>query len=477
MAPTPLLILLGTTVILQADSLPEKLLLLPPVNFTMKVAGLAQVLLRWEPNPDQQQDRNIKLGYHVKIRALEDDDYETKNTHSKRMIALHRGVSASVRTIPWEDGSLPASSWVSAELSPPAGSPGTSAVNLTCATNTVASNLTLSKPYQVSLHCTWVAGQEAPEDTQYVLSYRYDIHTEECQEYSQDSLSRNTACWFPRTFIDGKGRDMLAVRVSGRSQRAAIRPHDQLFALYAIDRVNPPGDVTAEIDGTHLSVRWGKPVSAFPAHCFKYEVKIHGTRNGYCQRETMTTNEYNSTVSDASKYCIEVRAAVSSGCRQDGPWSAWSQPVYAGSDEQKPSTEWILLLLMATICLFVLSLTCRTCHVWTKLFPPIPTPKRNIQVFIATINYEGCPHQPRFSDARSSAPWCEEPEGRQMISPPTRVLGPFTPVRGRGGPARRPTQGCPVVRQLCGVGGGREEKITFPGNRLDIFVKNQSTCM
>nr|KAF6420463.1 interleukin 5 receptor subunit alpha [Molossus molossus] len=293
MAPTPLLILLGTTVILQADSLPEKLLLLPPVNFTMKVAGLAQVLLRWEPNPDQQQERNIKLGYHVKIRALEDDDYETKNTHSKRMIALHRGVSASVRTIPWEDGSLPASSWVSAELRPPAGSPGTSAVNLTCATNTVASNLTRSKPYQVSLHCSWAAGQEAPEDTQYVLSYRYDTHTEECQEYSQDSLSRNTACWFPRTFIDGKGRDMLAVRVSGRSQRAAIRPHDQLFALYAI-----------------------------------------------------------------------------------------------GSDEQKPSTEWILLLLMATICLFVLSLTCRTCHVWTKLFPPIPTPKRNIQVFIATINYE-----------------------------------------------------------------------------------------
>lgn len=31
-----------------------------------------------------------------------------------------------------------------------------------------------------------------------------------------------------------------------------------------------------------------------------------------------------------------------------------------GSNEQKPCTEWILLLLMGTVCLFVLSLTCRT---------------------------------------------------------------------------------------------------------------------
>lgn len=50
--------------------------------------------------------------------------YETKNTDSKRTIVLHRGISASVRTIPWEDPSLQASSWVSAELRPPAGEAG-----------------------------------------------------------------------------------------------------------------------------------------------------------------------------------------------------------------------------------------------------------------------------------------------------------------------------------------------------------------
>lgn len=66
--------------------------------------------------------------------------------------------------------------------------------------------------------------------------FRYGTRTEECQEYSQDALRRNTGCWFPRTFIDGKGRGLLAVSVSGRSRRAAIRPYDQLFDLYAIGK-------------------------------------------------------------------------------------------------------------------------------------------------------------------------------------------------------------------------------------------------
>lgn len=50
-----------------------------------------------------------------------------------------------------------------------------------------------------------------------------------------------------------------------------------------LDQVNPPGNVTAEMEGTRLSVRWEKPVSAFPNHCWTYEVKIYSTRKGYVQ--------------------------------------------------------------------------------------------------------------------------------------------------------------------------------------------------
>ncbi|XP_066100861.1 interleukin-5 receptor subunit alpha [Saccopteryx bilineata] len=388
MAPT-LLILWGTTMILQADSLPEKQFsLLPPVNFTIQVTGLAQVLLRWEPNPDQEPT-DVKLGYHVKISAPEDDDCETRNTESKRVTILHKGFSASVRTIPWTDRSLPASGWVSAELPAPAGSPGTSIVNLTCTTHTAANNRTDPRPYRVSLRCTWLAGEAAPGRTQYFLFYRYNSQTEECREYSQDALQRNTGCWFPRTFIDSKGRDPLVVHVNGSSAHALIRPYDQLFALHAIDLVNPPGSVTATMEGTRLSLRWEKPMSAFPAHCFDYEVRIHDTRKGYSQTGKMTTNGFNTTVSDASRYSIEVRASVSSVCRPAGLWSAWSRPVYVGREEQRSWTEWFLIVLMAVVCfLFTCLFVCRTCHLWTKLFPPVPAPKSSVKDLIAAVNYE-----------------------------------------------------------------------------------------
>lgn len=106
--------------------------------------------------------------------------------------------------------------------------------------------------------------------------------------------------------------------------------------------------------------------------------------------EKMMTNTFTVVTDDISKYSIQVRATVSSVCRAVGLWSEWSQPIYVGNDEQKPSTEWFLIVFMATICftLLMFSLICRKCHLWTKLFPPVPTPKSNIKDFFVNINYE-----------------------------------------------------------------------------------------
>ncbi|XP_005383807.1 PREDICTED: interleukin-5 receptor subunit alpha [Chinchilla lanigera] len=382
------LILLGAVETLQTDLLPDKkFLLLPPMNFTIKVTGLAQVLLYWEPNPDQGQ-RNVNLKYHVKINAPQEEDYETRNTQSKCETTLHEGFSASVRTILRRGHSLLASSWVSAEHKAPPGSPGTSIVNLTCTTNTAADDDTNLKSYQVSLHCTWLAGKDAPEDTQYFLYYRYGPWTEECQEYSKDTLNRNTACWFPRTFIHSKARDRLAVHVNGSSKHAAIKPSDQLFDTQAIDQPNPPINVTAEMEGSRLSIHWEKPVSAFPVHCFEYEVKIYNTK-GYFQVEKTTTHAFVSTTDGVSQYSIQVRATVSPQCRAMGLWSKWSQPISVGK-EQKRITEWFLIALTATVCVISLTslLLCRMYHLWTKLFPPVPAPKSNIKDLIVTTNCE-----------------------------------------------------------------------------------------
>ncbi|XP_004629605.1 interleukin-5 receptor subunit alpha [Octodon degus] len=382
------LILFGAFETLQTDLFPDKkFLLLPPMNFTIQVTGLAQVLLHWEPNPDQDQ-KNINLKYHVKINASQEEDYETRNTQSKCETTLHQGFSARVRTILWRDSSFLASSWVSAERKSPPGSPGTSIVNLTCTTNTAAGNYTNLKLYQVSLHCTWLAGKDAPEDTQYFLYYRYGAWTEECREYNKDTLNRNTACWFPRTFIHSKARGRLAVHVNGSSKHATIKPFDQLFDIQAIDQPNPPMNVTAETEGSHLSIQWEKPVSAFPSHCFEYEVKIYNT-NGYYQVEKTTTSTFISTTDGVSKYSIQVRATVSPQCRAMGLWSKWSQPIHVGN-EQQPMSEWLLITLTATLCFVSLIslLLCRIYRLWPKLFPPVPAPKSSIKDLIVATNWE-----------------------------------------------------------------------------------------
>lgn len=49
-------------------------------------------------------------------------------------------------------------------------------------------------------------------------------------------MNRNTACWFPRTFINSKGFEQLAVHINGSSKHAAIKPFDQLFTPHSIGK-------------------------------------------------------------------------------------------------------------------------------------------------------------------------------------------------------------------------------------------------
>nr|XP_042130607.1 interleukin-5 receptor subunit alpha isoform X2 [Peromyscus maniculatus bairdii] len=408
-----LLILVGAWTTLQADLLSDKKVLLrPPVNFTVKAIGLAQVLLHWAPNPDQEQ-RNVDLQYHVKISVPQEDEYNTRKTESKYVAPLHDGFAASVRSILRRSHSSLASSWVSAELKAPSGSSGTSVMNLTCTTNTVVSSHTHLRPYQVSLRCTWLVGKDAPEDTQYFLYYRFGVWTEECQEYSRDALDRNTACWFPRTFINSKGFEQLAVHVNGSSKHAAIKPFDQLFTPHAIDQVNPPMNVTVEIEETSLYIQWEKPVSAFPVHCFNYELKIYNPKNGYFQMEKLATNKFVSKIDDVSTYSIQVRAVVSSSCRVSGSWGEWSQPIYVGEDEKKPLAEWHLIVFPATACfvLLIFSLICRVCRIWIKLFPPIPAPKSNIKDLLVVTDYE----KAAWNETKIEAVSCVEEAGFEVM--------------------------------------------------------------
>ncbi|XP_028905734.1 interleukin-5 receptor subunit alpha isoform X1 [Ornithorhynchus anatinus] len=379
------LLLLWSTVGWQADSSQGKeatVLLLPPVNFTIKITGLAKVLLHWEPNPDQEP-KNYHLAYRVKINHPQEDDYEIEETESTYTAILHTGFSADVQTIFYNGGHYLESKWASADLQAPPGSLGTSVTNLSCGINTLPNNF-------VSLYCTWEVGEDAPEDTQYFFFYRYGEYTEECQEYSKDIWRRNIDCWFSRTHIYSKGQLKLAVHVNGSSRHAIIKPYDQLFALHAIDQVNPPVNITAMIERDYLSLQWEKPVSAFPSHCFVYEVNNYNLKTGSEQKATIEANTLSLVIDATCKYSVKIRATVHSSCRSEGLWSKWSEPIYIGKDEQWIPGEWLLSLLSGVI-LLVLALICRLCHLWTKLFPPVPAPNSNMEdLFLNNIYEKAC---------------------------------------------------------------------------------------
>lgn len=75
-----------------------------------------------------------------------------------------------------------------------------------------------------------------PYKNSWVFQFRFGVWTEECQEYSRDTMNRNIGCWFPRTFINSKGFEQLAVHVNGSSKHAAIKPFDQLFTPHSIGK-------------------------------------------------------------------------------------------------------------------------------------------------------------------------------------------------------------------------------------------------
>ncbi|XP_064930664.1 interleukin-5 receptor subunit alpha isoform X1 [Columba livia] len=345
----------------------------PPVNFTLTVSSLAQVLLHWEPNPNQEQ-KNYTIRYDVKILSPVPEEYDTKKTHSIRTAALHNGFSAHVRTLLLRKDLQMRSDWVKESLPPPPGAPGTSVTNLSCVTR-----ITISST--VSLHCSWLPGQWAPEDTKYSLFYRYETYTEECQDYIKDKWNRNTECRFSVTHIDPEEVDKLVViHINGSSKYAAIKPFQQLFNQNAIEKVNVPRNVTVFLEQNDLLATWEKPISPFPKECFEYEFYLFNLKSGNKQILKISSNDFRLQIDVTSRYSIQIRANHRI-CRTRGFWSDWSEITYVGQNNLDNSVTWILTVLcVSTCCTFLLvAIICKINHVWSKLFPPIPTPSNKFR--------------------------------------------------------------------------------------------------
>ncbi|NXX85086.1 IL5RA protein, partial [Urocolius indicus] len=369
------LILLWTTNLVQPNLFQAAgAQVLPPLNFTLTVSALAQVLLHWKPNPNQEP-KNYTIRYDVEILSPVPEEYDTKKTHSIRTVALHNGFSARVRTLLLHNDLQMRSDWVKQKLLPPPGAPETSITNLSCLTRFTVSST-------VSLHCSWLPGQGAPEDTKYFLFYRYGTYTEECQDYIKDKWNRNIECSFAATHIHpGEFDKLVVIHINGSSRYAAIKPFQKLFKQNAIEKVNVPRNVTVFLEQNDLLATWEKPLSPFPKECFEYEFYLSNLRSGHKQVLKIPSNDFRLRVDITSRYSIQIRANHHHLRCIKGFWSDWTEVIYVGQNKLENPVAWILTVLCVSTCCMVLlvATTCKIKHVWSKLFPPIPTPRNKFR--------------------------------------------------------------------------------------------------
>ncbi|NWW46784.1 IL5RA protein, partial [Pedionomus torquatus] len=345
----------------------------PPLNFTLTVSALAQVLLHWKPNPNQEE-KNYTVRYDVKILSPVPEEYDTMKTHSICTAALHNGFSAHIRTLLLHDNLQMRSDWVKEKLLPLPGDPETSVTNLSCVTRVTVSST-------VSLQCTWLPGQGAPEDTEYFLFYRYETYTEECQDYTKDRWNRNTECRFLATHIDPEEVDeLIVIHINGSSKYATIKPFQQLFNQNAIEKVNVPRNVTVFLEQNDLLATWEKPISPFRKECFEYELYLCNLKSGNKQILKISSNHFRLWIDVTSRYSIQIRANHHT-CHTRGFWSDWSEIIYVGQNELEKPAAWVLAVLCVSACcaFLLVAIICKINHVWSKLFPPIPKPSNKFR--------------------------------------------------------------------------------------------------
>ncbi|KAJ1118001.1 hypothetical protein NDU88_006196 [Pleurodeles waltl] len=185
-----------------------------PTNLQVSVSIPGQYTLTWDY--DFVEEPQKKVSYRVEVKKTRGLTWAAKKVRSKRMSdkeALSKGLSFRVK--PLLGGNC--SGNYSEEIHYiPEGMNGTAAENISC--------VTYSKS---SMSCTWAAGIEAPDDTQYILSLMQHEQVEKCQDYNKDSLGREVGCSMHGLKISLM--EEVYILIEGLSNKSKIIFFDQWF--------------------------------------------------------------------------------------------------------------------------------------------------------------------------------------------------------------------------------------------------------
>lgn len=344
----------------------------PPQELNITVPTIGEVVVTWK-HIIAPQNKSIK--YLVNVSTPETTPRRTKtseNTSTLRMVeGLQEGlavhVAAQIRD-PQSDGPTIQSKWISGSLPPYPGVNGTSATNISCQIDLMASK-------ESSLSCKWDPGDKAPADTEYNLYYRYEDVIEKCQDYiTEPGGHRRTGCSMVSGVISPNSAKNILIHVNGTSKSLKIKAMEKIFLTSTIETIPPVQNLTINVSGIH----WRKPVDSLPGACFRYEVNIWSKD----RNETITVRHsgYSSVIlqKPSNRQFIRVRAVGKITCWPVNTiYSQWTDIIWIGEDVDRNDTLGIIVsVCLIVTCILIFFLCIRF---WRHIFPHIPKPKNDLK--------------------------------------------------------------------------------------------------
>ncbi|XP_068121736.1 granulocyte-macrophage colony-stimulating factor receptor subunit alpha-like [Hyperolius riggenbachi] len=238
--------------------------------------------------------------------------------------------------------------------------------------NTAADNFSCII-YNVSIiNCSWTAGKEAPQDTQYSLVFRNKTNNVSCRDYQLDSFRRQVGCVLRHPDINFDKR--IYVELVGSSNQASVRFFDAIWKLNDKVILDPPQNIKTKYTSDGLIITWDRPETHTDQKeiCFQYSININGkVENTSTKRYYLTKN-----MPLNEKAMVSLRVKWTSRCSSNENWSSWSKLHEAVPDSTGFTQNHLLIVLglVTAVGLLVAIFLCHRFQIWKRLFPKVPQP-------------------------------------------------------------------------------------------------------
>ncbi|XP_078078640.1 interleukin-5 receptor subunit alpha-like isoform X2 [Mustelus asterias] len=228
-----------------------------------------------------------------------------------------------------------------------------------------------------SMNCTWNITENAPQDTEYLLSYRTEntdnVHS--CTNNQQDEW-RNTACRglkYNRNLIP-----RVNICVSESSNKTKY-PYCRNIVPAAYYKVDTPINVT--VNKSTDEVNFELPKMHYQASCYVYQINITNWSDHVHKVINVNSTKYVISRDHKKRYSVQVRATTSSICYRSFLWSEWSKSFTFEPDAKDFALSTIIAALVVIFVVTVLMpiFICTRFQLWSKVCQPIPDPKEKFK--------------------------------------------------------------------------------------------------